>query len=373
MSDIERLRKLAGIKPKQILNESTKTEVKESTIYHVYRDKISGLEKKDPVSKEKLDSIFKRRALDRDGGMKDHDITPEEFYNQLSTKGFAKMGKIRFEQSDEVTESTTEYDLSISTDTFGQYKSKPLEPDFPADMGEKFSKFSSGESNDAIGDGQDGFGKEEGSEQPKETGSTQASEAKPAADPKDRFKPKASSEEPKAPAKDVSSDSKDESTESKPEPKVEKEPEESEKDDEFTKKVKEAQEYYRLKHFIRSNLRESQDYADAFMAAIKVLEEQAETLIVKFGANLTQNEEKNLAMDIAKDLTEGRKSVREAAQIHGARGSRKGSTYTFEFTDTASALMFTSYLAETCECVSVLRSNRGYIEAKVRDFAKDIK
>ncbi len=308
MSDMDRLRKLAGIKEKPVL-----TEIK-------------------PVKKTLVGSV-KKSLVESDEG---------------------------------VVESTTEYDLSISTDTFGQYKSKPLEPDFPADMGEKFSKFSSGETNDAIGDGEDGFGKEEGAEQPKDSGSAEGASGEPKEDPKAKFKPKGQTAEPKTPTKD---DSTDDAPEPKAEPKAEEKPEEPEEDNEFSKKVKEAQDYYRVKHFIRSHVKESGDYSEVFMAAINVIVEQAETLIVKYGANLTQQQEKFLAMDIAKDLTEGLISVKQAAQTHGAKGRRNGSTYTFEFTDTASALMFTNYLAEATESVSVLAQNRGFIEAKVRDFA----
>lgn len=410
MSDIERLRKLAGIKPKKILNESWPSlpmdpdyadfPLRPSNVKQQHKfkagDRISGTLEFGPYRGQTLTGTIVRiipvgeyAEINWDNGYKSNcrvdNITLAESENKnssnnihmwivqdkdgsyawcaMSDKGNARQGgfnskeeakvagnkqpfkgnpkKIWAEDKDikfptegrqETNESTDEYDLNISTDTFGQYKSDPIEPDFPVDMGEKFST-SSSDSGENID--QEDFSPEGNAEE----------------DPMDDD----SSEETQTDSNEESNEDHDDKVESE------------ETDDFEEKDVKEARKYFTVKNLVKESI-SSTSFSEAYLEALRAFDSLSEKLIVEHNTNLSSHEEQKLAITIANEIANGKRTLKQIAESHSVRGKRDANDVIFTFTNKPSAMIFVNDLNESCDCICRLRNGRGGIQVVVREF-----
>ena len=259
-----------------------------------------------------------------------------------------------------VVETTTEYDIGKPTDTFGQFKAKPMEPDFPVDMGEVFSSGSSDSSEGETLAGMDGAGEDHSEvSQPagEETSTPKTTEPKASSEPKDDYSDYFKSdakEEPEAEEEEVAD-----------------EPKEEPKDDEDfdKKKVAEARRFYQLKRLVHRNIAEgTTDFGAAFMAGMQAFDRISDKLIVEHNINLTSEQEHKIAKAVAVELAYGKSTLESIAESHSVEGRKQGPNVVFEFADKAMAMIFLNEINESGNCIGRLRYNRGFVEAVVKSF-----
>ena len=374
--NFDRLRKLAGIKPKQVLNESDRGLGTYSLADPDSSDFSLGTKS---IPKAKAITVGTRvSGVINFGPYRDKTLTgtvvrlfPVNYAEIEWDNGYKSNSDIRElslevnEAEDLVAESTDEYDIGKPTDVYGQYKAKTPEPDFPVDMGEVFSTGSSAGSEGSTLASMDGGG-EDHSEVSQSKASEEVASPKAFAEPKeekaddysDYFKSddKPAKEEKAEPESDDS-----DSDEAKEEP----------KDDEGfdKKKVAEARRFYNLKRLVHRNIAEgTTDFGAAFMAGMHAFDRISDKLIVEHNINLTSEQEHKIAKAVAVELAYGKSTLDTIAESHSVEGRKQGSDYVFEFTDKSMAMIFLNEINESGNCIGRLRYNRGFVEAVVKSF-----